>query len=507
MQQESSPSPSTIHSAEKKWLSPDGAKGSGHEAPVASATAGPDWLPASETLVEVLGLSENVLAQRKQLLNLGPQDAIYMLSVAKAVQPHADANVQLFLDHLAQSPATGSFFADATTLNRVRGMTRDHLTSMLGGVYDLVYTQKRLELAVAYHDAGVEVHVFMAAYHALLAAMSAQILQTTTTTTTTSGGMTQSLQKVAFYDLGLFAEALVTLRQTVMRRATDDASAYARSLIEACLDPLVMMGPDGKITAVNEAATQITGLGREQLVGTDFSNRFTWAEKARYAYQQVVATGVVKDYPLTIRHASGREVDILYNARAYKDLHGNVTGVFATTRDVTVAKEATSYARNLIEVSLDPLVTISPDGKITEVNEATIQMTGVVRDKLVGTDFSTYFAEADKARAGYDQVLVSGLVTDYPLTLRHSSGREVDVLYNARTVMDLRGNVTGVFAAARDITGKKRAEAELAVQRSRELERIAELEDFQRLTVGRELKMIKLKKEIEALRGQVRAPT
>jgi hypothetical protein len=97
-------------------------------------------------------------------------------------------------------------------------------------------------------------------------------------------------------------------------------------------------------------------------------------------------------------------------------------------------------------------------------------------------------------------VFAKGFVTDYPLTIRHRGGRLTDVLYNASVYKDLEGNVLGVFAAARDVTGRKQVEMELAEQRSRELLRLAELERFQKLTIGRELKMIELKKEIEELK-------
>jgi PAS domain S-box-containing protein len=174
--------------------------------------------------------------------------------------------------------------------------------------------------------------------------------------------------------------------------------------------------------------------------------------------------------------------------------------VFAAARDVTAQKQASQYARSLVEASLDPLVTISSEGKITDVNEATIKVTGISRDRLIGTDFSDYFTEPEKAREGYQQVFSKGFVTDYPLTIRHRDGAHTNVLYNASVYKDVRGNVLGVFAAARDVTAQKRAEAEVADQRTKELERLAELERFQRLTVGRELKMIELKKEIEELK-------
>lgn len=120
---------------------------------------------------------------------------------------------------------------------------------------------------------------------------------------------------------------------------------------------------------------------------------------------------------------------------------------------------ASAYARNLLESSLDPLVTISPDGHITDVNRATESATGVEREQLVGTDFSSYFTEPEVARQGYQRVLAEGFVRDYSLSIRHASGRIMDVLYNATVYSDQTGAVQGVFAAARDVTDRKAAES------------------------------------------------
>ncbi|GAC1526674.1 MAG: hypothetical protein NVS2B6_14220 [Thermoleophilaceae bacterium] len=293
--------------------------------------------------------------------------------------------------------------------------------------------------------------------------------------------------------LGVFAAARDVTEQK-------QASQYARSLVEASLDPLVTISAEGKITDVNEASALVTGHPRERLIGTDFSDYFTEPDKAREGYKQVFEKGAVSDYPLTIRHRDGRLTDVLYNASVYKDARGNVLGVFAAARDVTAQKQASQYARSLLEASLDPLVTISPAGKITDVNEATIRATGVIREKMIGTDFSDYFTQPEQAREGYLQVFSKSFVTDYPLTIRHREGRQTNVLYNASVYKDVRGNVLGVFAAARDVSAQKRAEEEVAEQRTKELERLSELERFQKLTVGRELKMIELKKELQDAR-------
>ena len=121
-------------------------------------------------------------------------------------------------------------------------------------------------------------------------------------------------------------------------------------------------------------------------------------------------------------------------------------------------RAAHQYNRSLIEASPDPLVTISSDGKITDVNRATESATGVSRDHLIGSDFLDYFTEPKKAREGYEQVFSEGSVRDYPLSIRHTSGQITEVLYNATVYRNEAGEVQGVFAAARDITAQKLAE-------------------------------------------------
>jgi PAS domain S-box-containing protein len=120
---------------------------------------------------------------------------------------------------------------------------------------------------------------------------------------------------------------------------------------------------------------------------------------------------------------------------------------------------AGSYNRGLIEASIDPLVTIGPDGKITDVNQSTELITGYIREELIGTDFSFYFSDPATAKKGYEMVFQNGLVRDYELELKHKNGQLTYVTYNASVYKDGNGNVVGVFAAARDITERKQAEA------------------------------------------------
>ena len=123
------------------------------------------------------------------------------------------------------------------------------------------------------------------------------------------------------------------------------------------------------------------------------------------------------------------------------------------------AKLASQYSRSLIEASRDPMFTISPKGKITDMNNATIKITEASREELIGSDFSKYFTEPKKARKGYKEVFAKGFVADFPLILM--DGQLTDVLFNGSVYKDDKENVIGAVVVARVITEQKRIEKEL----------------------------------------------
>lgn len=123
------------------------------------------------------------------------------------------------------------------------------------------------------------------------------------------------------------------------------------------------------------------------------------------------------------------------------------------------SNQKSHYARSLIEASLDPLVVINTDGKITDLNEATTTITGKTREEITGTDFKDYFTDPLKAREVYQSVFSKGFVTDYPLTILDH--HQTDVLFNGSVYRDTKGQVLGAVVVARVITAQKRIEKEL----------------------------------------------
>ena len=294
-------------------------------------------------------------------------------------------------------------------------------------------------------------------------------------------------------------------------RPSEAEVALLASIVDSSEDAIVSKTLDGVITSWNKAAEKMYGYSAEQIVGEPVTLLMPEGSTEMVDILGKIRAGERVDHYQTTRlRQDGTAVPISLTVSPIYDQAGTVVGASSIARDISeqvrtdaLLRAASEYARSLIEASLDPLVTISPEGKITDVNEATIKVTGVDSQDLIGTDFSDYFTEPDTARKGYQRVFAEGSVTDYPLTIRHRDGGLTDVLYNASVYRDAAGEVAGVFAAARDVTAQRQAEAEIAEQRAKELERLAELERFQKLTVGRELKMIELKKQIGELQKLV----
>jgi PAS domain S-box-containing protein len=304
----------------------------------------------------------------------------------------------------------------------------------------------------------------------------------------------------------------------VTRPPRPRSRAVTGSKLLACIvassdDDIIGKTLDGVITTWNSSAERIYGYRAEEIIGHSVSLLIPAGlpDEMDEILNRIRVGERVDHYETRRRRKDGVTIAVSLTVSPIHDESGKVVGASAIARDITDRQRvqdgdrvASQYARGLIEASRDPLVTIGLEGKITEVNEATIQMTGVAREDLAGTDFSDCFTEPDRAREGYLQVLGQGFVTDYPLTIRHTGGELTEVLYNASVYRDAGGQPLGVFAAVRDVTAWKRAESEVTKQRARELDRLAELERFQQLTVGRELRMIGLKNEIEHLRAAAR---
>ena len=252
----------------------------------------------------------------------------------------------------------------------------------------------------------------------------------------------------------------------------EDIETYAQDIVDTVREPLLMLDTTLRVRSANRAFYQTFQVSSEETENRliyELGNGQWDIPALRTLLEDVIPTSsVFNDFELEHTFPIiGRRVMLLNGRKLRAGSHSEL--LVLAMEDVTERKRAaelqrtaSAYARSLIEASPDPLVTISPEGKITDANQATELVTGIPRQRLIGTDFSDYFTEQEQARAGYQQVFSQGFVRDYPLAIRHVSGRVTDVLYNASLYRDEKGTVLGVFAAARDVTLRKRVEEEVA---------------------------------------------
>ena len=187
------------------------------------------------------------------------------------------------------------------------------------------------------------------------------------------------------------------------------------------------------------------------------------------------ARGIEDIYELTYIRKDGSRFPAVVSVTALRDDQSTIIGYLLIGTDNTARKQVEAermlldqrvrdqqfYTRSLIESNIDALITTDPRGIITDVNKQMEALTGCTRDELIGAPFKGYFTDPDRAEAGIKLVLGESKVTDYELTARARDGKETVVSYNATTFHDRDRKLQGVFAAARDVTERKRYEQSL----------------------------------------------
>ena len=226
-------------------------------------------------------------------------------------------------------------------------------------------------------------------------------------------------------------------------------SHYARSLIEASLDPLVALSDEGKITDVNHSTVEVTGLAREKLIGMDFSDCFTEPSKAREAYRLALSDGVVSDHPLTIRHTDGHLTDVCYNANVYKDPEGRVLGLFAAARDLTELKKAgedRSRLAAIVGTTMEAIIGKSIGGIVTSWNKGAERIFGYTAAEIIGQHVSVLIPESlkESEQAILDKLAGGGGAISYETQRVRKNGEIFDVSLTTSPVQDEDGVIIGV---------------------------------------------------------------
>ena len=247
------------------------------------------------------------------------------------------------------------------------------------------------------------------------------------------------------------------------RRATERALSDQASLLDLAHDAIFVWDAGHVITFWNHGAERTYGFTREEAIGRTVSELLNSEYPAPMAdlEAELDVSGSWQGELVQTRRA-GQRIVLASRWAGRRGSDGTRIATMEVNRDITAARDAERYARSLIEASQDPLVTVSPEGKITDFNQATIRGTGAQREDLIGADFADYFTEPDVARGAFHQVFTEGFIVDSSFAIRLADGEIRTVLANAALYRDAGGTVLGIVATVHDITHRQRAEEERA---------------------------------------------
>jgi PAS domain S-box-containing protein len=290
-------------------------------------------------------------------------------------------------------------------------------------------------------------------------------------------------------------------------RELDKARAYAESLIEDAPDPVFVSDLEGKIIQANDAVSELLGFRKDEVLEQSLSRFISGDETREFmaALKEVVERGVTRNARLNPRSASGEIIPTTLNASALRDVEGRVIGAIGVLRDMRELDKARAYAERLIEDAPDPVFVSDLEGKIIQANEAVSQLLGFRKDEVVEQSLSRFIspAETREFTAALREVVERGVTRNARLNPRSASGEIIPTTLNASALRDPDGRVIGAIGILRDMRAYQQVVRDLEQSKAELTEKILDLEKFEEVVVGRELKMIALEKELESLRAQV----
>src|SRR5438309_1771184 len=289
-------------------------------------------------------------------------------------------------------------------------------------------------------------------------------------------------------------------------RELDKARAYAESLIKNAPDPVFVSDLEGKILQSNDAVSALLGFRPDELLEQSLS-RFISPEETREftaALREVVERGVTRNVILNPRSASGEVIPTTLNASALRDSDKKAIGVIGILRDMRELDKARAYAESLIKNAPDPVFVSDLEGKILQANDAVSQLLGFRQDEVVEQSLSRFISpeETREFTAAVREVVERGVTRNARLNPRSASGEVIPTTLNASALRDSDGKVIGAIGILRDMRAYEEVVRDLEQSKTELQEKILDLEKFEEVVVGRELKMIALEKELESLQRE-----
>ncbi len=290
-------------------------------------------------------------------------------------------------------------------------------------------------------------------------------------------------------------------------RELDKARAYADSLIKNAPDPVFVSDLEGKILTANDAVYELLGFRPDEVLEQSLSRFISAQETSEFlaALREVIERGVTRNARLNPRSSSGEVIPTSLNASALRDTDGKVIGAIGILRDMRELDKALAYSDSLIKNAPDPVFVSDLEAKILQANDAVYELLGFRPDEVLEQSLSRFISpeETREFLAALREVIERGVTRNARLNPRSASGEVIPTTLNASALRDADGKVIGAIGILRDMRAYEKVVRDLQESKSELQEKILDLEKFEEVVVGRELKMIALEKEVENLKREL----
>jgi diguanylate cyclase (GGDEF)-like protein/PAS domain S-box-containing protein len=272
----------------------------------------------------------------------------------------------------------------------------------------------------------------------------------------------ESQQKTLEEVLETERKEMLQIRQSVEY----EAGHYIRHLFEAVVDPFVTVSSEGKILDVNRASEELFGVPRDQLIGTMGHLLFTDPQHFLDGIKLILDQGFVRDYRLSVKHSSGRMIDVSYNADVYRNSQGKIEGIITSGRDITEQlRQDAELARLavIVENSQDAIVSTTLDGIVLTWNKGAEVTYGYSKQEMIGQLISRHFP-SDYCNDVLDKL---ASIDHFETECERKDGKRIYVSIQLSPIRDASGKITAVSRISRDISESKRLAKRLQESESR----------------------------------------
>jgi PAS domain S-box-containing protein len=299
------------------------------------------------------------------------------------------------------------------------------------------------------------------------------------------------------------------------RKQGEEARARLAAIVESSDDAIIGKDLNGVITSWNKGAERLFGYSAQEVVGKPVTILIPQErlDEEPSILQRIRRGERIDHFETVRRHKDGRSMDVSLTVSSVIDSGGQVVGASKIARDITGRKQKDEALRSAAEFDEavmanmgEGLYTVDGQGLVTFLNPAAEKMFGWKLADLRGKKMhdTTHYKHRDGRPYPAEecsglQVLRSGkTLTNHEDVFIRKDGTFFDVIYSSAPLKS--GNaIVGLVVVFRDVSDRKRAEEALRQSHAELRAQAEELSRFNRVAVGREGRMIELKKEVNEL--------